>query len=108
MYIDPPYPDNKCNYAHNMRSWEEHILLANKLQKSTCKWALSCYDNEEIRDLFQNFNIIPLRAFSGMKIKKNGTERVMNSEVLITNYNPKEQDNAQVFKGKPVQVSMEI
>jgi DNA adenine methylase len=20
MYIDPPYPNNKCNYAHNMRS----------------------------------------------------------------------------------------
>lgn len=86
MYIDPPYPDNKCNYAHNMRSWEEHIELANKLKNSACKWALSSYDNSEVRNLFKGYNILPLQAFSGMRVKKNDTKRTLNSEVLITNY----------------------
>lgn len=87
MYIDPPYPDNKCNYAHNMRSWNEHRILAEKLKQANCKWALSSYDNKEIRALYSQFNIISYKAYSGMRVKKNDTKRVMNSEVLITNYN---------------------
>lgn len=86
MYVDPPYPDNKCNYAHNMRSWEEHKELANRLKASTCKWALSSYDNEEVRKLYKGFNIIPLQAYSGMRVKKDDTKRIMNVEVLITNF----------------------
>lgn len=70
MYVDPPYPDNKCNYAHNMRSWDEHRTLAKKLREANCKWALSSYDNGEVRDLYTGFNIIPLQAYSGMRVKK--------------------------------------
>jgi len=88
MYIDPPYPENKCNYAHNMKSWEQHTQLANVLKASQCKWALSSYDNPEVRDLYQGFNIIPLQAFSGMKVKKKDKDnkRMLNLEVLITNF----------------------
>ncbi len=70
MYIDPPYPDNKCNYAHNMKNWDEHRILAEKLKGATCKWALSSYDNAEIRDLYADFNILSLQAYSGMRVKK--------------------------------------
>ena len=38
MYVDPPYPGNKCNYAHNMRGWDEHHLLAERLKNAKCKW----------------------------------------------------------------------
>src|SRR5438105_13722276 len=31
MYLDPPYPDNKCNYAYNMRNWQDHQELAQRL-----------------------------------------------------------------------------
>lgn len=86
MYIDPPYPDNKCNYAHNMRSWDEHVILAEKLKNSKCKWALSSYDNDEIRKLYYGYNILSLQAYSGMRVKKDDTKRIMNVEVLITNY----------------------
>ncbi|MEP7318083.1 MAG: DNA adenine methylase [Panacibacter sp.] len=86
MYIDPPYPDNKCNYAHNMKSWDEHVILAQKLKVANCKWALSSYDNEKVRELYSGFNILPLQAYSGMRVKKNDMKRVMNLEVLITNY----------------------
>lgn len=88
MYIDPPYPDNKCNYAHNMREWEQHTKLADALKNAQCKWALSSYDNPEVRALYEGFHIIPLQAFSGMKVKKNdnNNKRMLNMEVLITNF----------------------
>lgn len=44
MYIDPPYPDNGVNYAHNMRGWDEHRELAERLQQSPCRWIVSFYD----------------------------------------------------------------
>ncbi len=88
MYLDPPYPDNKCNYAHNMRSWEEHKRLAQRLNQTSCKWILSSYDIQEMHDLYSEFNIITVEAFSGMRMKKNSTKRVLNREVLITNYDP--------------------
>ena len=35
MYIDPPYPDNKCNYKYNMRSWEVwHMALAERSSRT--------------------------------------------------------------------------
>lgn len=88
MYIDPPYPDNKCNYAHNMRSWEEHTELADMLKSSQCKWILSSYDSSDIRELYAGYNIIPIQVFSGMRVKKDDNTRVMNVEVLITNFEP--------------------
>jgi DNA adenine methylase len=88
MYIDPPYPDNKCNYAHNMRSWEEHQRLADRLHNTKCQWILSSYDKPEIRKLYAQHYIIPVQAFSGMNVKKNEGPRVLNEEVLITNFLP--------------------
>src|SRR5204863_5546358 len=88
MYLDPPYPGNKCNYAHNMREWADHQHLANRLATTRCRWILSSYDMPEIRALFAPYNIIPVQSFSGMKAEKNGSARVLNQEVLITNYTP--------------------
>jgi DNA adenine methylase len=88
MYIDPPYPDNKCNYAHNMRSWEEHQRLAERLHQTKCQWILSSYDKPEIRKLYAQHYIISVQAFSGMNVKKHEGQRVLNEEVLITNFRP--------------------
>lgn len=88
MYIDPPYPENKCNYLHNMRSWDEHFELAAMLKNSQCKWVLSSYDTQEIRHLYSECEILPIQVFSGMKVKKNNNSRVLNEEVLICNYQP--------------------
>ena len=88
MYIDPPYPDNKVNYYHNMRSWEEHERLAFNLRRAQCAWILSSYDKPEIRHLYDRNYIIPVQAFSGMVVKKGEGERVLNKEVLITNFPP--------------------
>jgi DNA adenine methylase len=88
MYIDPPYPDNGVNYAHNMRDWEEHRELAKRLHKAECKWILSSYDIPQIRELYPEKYVIPVKSTSGMKAKKEGRERVINKEVLVTNYMP--------------------
>jgi len=86
MYLDPPYPGNGVNYAHNMRNWAEHQELADVLASVKSKWILSSYDNQEVHDLLGIYNIISVKTSSGMRKAKNNTERVVIPEVLITNY----------------------
>ncbi len=93
FYLDPPYPGNGCNYVHNMRSWEEHHLLASRLKKAKAKWILSSYDIPEMRKLFPDHYIVAVQSSSGMKVKKNERTRVLNREILIMNYAPKKSDN---------------
>jgi len=88
MYVDPPYPDNGCNYSQNMRDWEDHRLLSERLGRARCKWILSSYDKPEIRELFARYFITPVQSSSGMNTEKNGNTRVLNREVLITNFAP--------------------
>lgn len=101
MYIDPPYPDNGVNYAHNMRGWDEHQELADRLHKTECKWILSSYDIQQIRDLYLDNYVVGIQSASGMKAKKNGSERVINKEVLITNFLP---DSTSVSRFKDQEV----
>lgn len=95
MYLDPPYPGNKVNYAHNMREWDDHWILAERLGRTHCKWILSSYDIPEIRKLFSSYYITPVESASGMRVKKNDTKRVLNREVLITNYPPNVEEASQ-------------
>jgi DNA adenine methylase len=88
MYIDPPYPGNKVNYAHNMRSWDDHERLASRLLQTNCKWVLSSYDTPQVHALFPDCYFTPIQSYSGMNTEKNSSERVVNKEVLITNYKP--------------------
>jgi len=88
MYIDPPYPENGCNYAHNMRSWEEHVELFRRLEATRGKWIISSYDTPKIRDLFSLYHIMPVRSASGMNVDKKAEKRTVNREVLITNFRP--------------------
>lgn len=88
MYLDPPYPGNKVNYANNMREWEEHLQLAERLSKTTCSWILSTYDTAEMHELFSDYTITKIRSSSGMNTKKRGSTRVQNQEILVTNYDP--------------------
>jgi DNA adenine methylase len=89
MYLDPPYPGNGVNYFHNMRDWDEHHALAERLSQAKCKWILSSYDTTEVHELFSNYPITRVESSSGMKTKKDSKERVINREVLVTNYEPR-------------------
>ena len=88
MYVDPPYPDNGCNYVYNMRDWADHEYLADRLNAAQCKWILSSYDIPEIRALYSQNYIVAVQSFSGMRTEKRSRERVLNKEVLITNFLP--------------------
>jgi DNA adenine methylase len=91
MYLDPPYPGNGCNYAHNMKSWEEHKQLVNTIINAKCKWILSSYDTDEVKSLFADqpgIYFVKVQSSSGMKTQKNSKTRVVNREVLITNFQP--------------------
>lgn len=88
MYLDPPYPGNKVNYAHNMRGWEAHQELAERLSKTECFWILSTYDTVEMHDLFSEYQIIKIKSSSGMNTEKRGKKRVANNEILVMNYDP--------------------
>lgn len=87
MYLDPPYPGNKCNYAHNMRDLAAHHLLAERLASTKCQWILSSYDSSQTRTMFSNHFITPVQSVSGMNVQKNNSARVLNKEVLISNFN---------------------
>jgi DNA adenine methylase len=86
MYIDPPYPGNKCNYFHNMRDWDSHTELRDRLAHSKCRWILSSYDTPEIRQLYSEHPVLPVASFSGMRASKGDSKNTINKEVLITNF----------------------
>jgi DNA adenine methylase len=88
MYIDPPYPGNGCNYFHNMREWTDHERLAGRLKSAKCKWIVSSYDKPEIKQLFSGTFVSVVQSASGMSIKKDDNTRVLNKEILISNFDP--------------------
>jgi DNA adenine methylase len=99
MYLDPPYPDNKCNYFHNMRDAGDHEDLASRLKNAACKWILSSYDKEDVRSLYPDNFIIPISSMSGMKSKKDQPERVLNQEILVMNFVPSSYQQLTKIKG---------
>jgi hypothetical protein len=84
MYLDPPYPQNNCNYSFNMISFAEHQELVDRLLRINSKWILTSYDKIKIRKLFSQFHIFPIKFSSGMD-GKNGRR---NQEIIVTNYDP--------------------
>ena len=92
MYLDPPYVGNGANYKHNMRGADAHRELALRLTATKCQWILSSYDKPEIREMFDQYVITPVRSYSGMKTgvaeEKTGRKRTLNREILITNFKP--------------------
>ncbi len=86
LYVDPPYPGNGCNYSHNMRDWDAHKLLAERLGRAQCKWILSSYDRPEILDLFDRCTFTSVQSSSGMRTEKNASTRVLNKEILVMNF----------------------
>lgn len=93
MYIDPPYPENGCNYKHNMQDWQEHRELATRLSQLKSRWILSSYDIPEIHNLYTGYNILSVQTYSGMRTKKEASERVVNREVLVANFDIQTGDN---------------
>jgi len=89
IYIDPPYPNNSVNYAHNMRDPENHQRLAERLFSAQCHWLLSSYDTPEIRYTYRHYDIQAVTFTSSMRPADKQTGRLNNKEVLIRNHPPR-------------------
>ena len=72
--------------SQKSRSNESLVVI---LSQTKCKWILSSYDTPEVHELFSNYPVTRVESSSGMKTKKDSKERVVNREVLITNYEPR-------------------
>lgn len=81
LYLDPPYPLNNCNYAHNMRSMANHSVLFEHLKRVKAKWLLSTYDKPELHPYVDGYCIKKVSFPSGMS--GNGWK---NREILVANY----------------------
>jgi DNA adenine methylase len=84
MFLDPPYPGNPCNYSFNMLEIAEHQELARRLGRTKCKWVLTSYDREDVRQMFAGYHIKPVKFASGM----DGDRGRQNHEIIVSNYDP--------------------
>jgi DNA adenine methylase len=71
MYLDPPYPNNNCNYRHNMTQWAEHEELAQALRRLRCRFLLTSYNLPEVRAIYDGFYITEVDFVAGMPTGKN-------------------------------------
>lgn len=89
FYLDPPYR-NKKQYAIGKFNDEQYQLLADCCTKAKGKWLLTINDDEYIRELFKNFNIITHDVYYSVCKTENGRKDFQ--ELIITNYNPQENE----------------
>jgi DNA adenine methylase len=85
-YLDPPYPANKVHYSRNMRGWESHEDMADVLSRTACRWVLSLGDHPRVRAIYGPYNLIPVQFASGQAPGSGERGRVLNRELLITNF----------------------
>jgi DNA adenine methylase len=83
FYLDPPYW-NLPYYEHNFTE-ADFVEFGDLLQKLTGKFILSLNDTPEVRKLFRAFHISSVELSYSCARHKRGRQ----SELLITNYNPK-------------------
>lgn len=91
VYFDPPYLNKDYGYAHKKFTLVDYARLKSKcdyLTDKRVKLIVTCNDEEEIRRLFDNYNIIELK--SALKINSRcGNKSITDgkySEICITNY----------------------
>ena len=88
-YLDPPYviAGERGDYYHYSFSKKDHEDIAEickEIDKHNGRFMISYDDRYEVKDLFNGYNIIPLKVlYSGMQHNK--TEK---TELAICNYQP--------------------
>lgn len=85
FYCDPPYVATESYYKDTGGFGEaEHILLAELLHNVDGKFLLSYNDNNMIRELYKDYNIIPTREI-GYTLR-GGHKSKQVREIVIKNY----------------------
>ena len=82
FYLDPPYYDAEKYYPDRFNP-DDHTRLRDALNRIKGKFILSYNDCPEIRELYQDYNIIGIERFDNLTAKNGGQQY---KEVIIKNY----------------------
>ena len=91
FYCDPPYYETEGHYAVVFRR-DDHKRLRDTLAGCKGKWMVSYNDCAFIRDLYAGYSITAVSRINNLAQRYEGGCEF--PEVLITNYDPKEQERA--------------
>lgn len=83
FYLDSPYRNTK-QYAVGKFTDEQYKLLADCCRNAKGKWLYTINDDEYIRELFKDFNIITHDVYYSICKTQNGRQNF--KELIITNY----------------------
>lgn len=83
FYLDPPYYEAEKYYPDRFMQ-EDHMRLKESLSKVEGKFILSYNDDEYVRELYKNYNIVEIERISNMV--KNEQRKPRYRELLIKNY----------------------
>lgn len=83
LYLDPPYVSSESYYQKLAGGFDEskHIILRDLLLKHKGTFMLSYEENDLVRDLYSDFNILSKSKFRQSKGKD-------VEEIIVTNYQP--------------------
>jgi DNA adenine methylase len=83
FYCDPPYYDAEKYYSIEFTK-EDHKRLFKALQNTTQRFILSYNDCEEIRCLYEKYNIYEIKRFNNLSTQSGSNSSY--KELVITNY----------------------
>lgn len=83
-YLDPPYYEVFTAYDKIRFGKEDHGRLFNTLNRMKGKWLLSLNDHPEVRELYKDYNIYPVKI--NWSCSQTAAGRGMKEELLISNY----------------------
>lgn len=83
FYLDSPYRNTK-QYTVGKFTDEQYKLLAKCCKKAKGKWLYTINDDEYIRELFKDFNIMDHEVYYSVCKTENGRKEF--NELIITNY----------------------
>ena len=92
FYCDPPYYETEGHYEVVFRK-EDHKRLRDTLAGCKGKWMVSYNDCSFIRELYAGYTITAVTRLNNLAQRYDGGCEF--PEVLITNYDPKEQERLQ-------------
>lgn len=98
FYCDPPYFTSEYVYECDF-GWEDHVRLRDTLKGAKGKWLISYNDCEEIRELYQGYEIFDFTRIHSMVQRYEAGKEF--PELLIGNYDLYERERA-----KPRQLTL--
>lgn len=85
FYLDPPYYGHENDYGKNIFAKGDFSFMASLLKELRGRFMLSINDLPETREIFNSFNITPVKTHYSVNAGKGGNAKY-RGELLIANY----------------------